>query len=77
MRHCDHCYELGYKAGLAAAEKAEKPSDEDDGGAQMVRISLTDEIRSAYGIPAEMTEAIAMVEGPRIITILDTYRSTE
>ena len=72
MRHCDHCYEAGYRAGLAAREEP-KQSDEP----QMVRISLTDNIRLAYGISQEMTEALAMVQGDRIISILDAYRSNE
>lgn len=73
MRHCDHCYEEGYKAGLAAGKESDGP----EAGPEMVRISLTDEIRRVYGIPADMTEALALVQGDRIISILDTYRSTE
>ena len=74
MRHCKHCYEEGYKAGLAATKKTEEPEVEST-GPQQVRITLTDELRFAYGIQPTMDEAIAIVDGDRIVTILSVYKT--
>lgn len=62
-KHCQHCYDEGYKDGQHAREHESEET-------HVVRISLTDEIRTLYGIPASQPEALALVQGDRIISIL-------
>ena len=66
-RHCQHCYDEGYEAGKRAGGVNREQASEHE----LVRISLTDEIRLLYDIPEDAVSALAWVEGDRILSILD------